>query len=300
MNIRHLLAACIIIALPLTAVAQQGFGQPSQQSTAQQYQQQYQQEYQQQEYQQQQYQQQGNWNNQPMPQANPYQQMPQQMPQQNPQTRSTMPNAGGMGNMPGNGGMGAGMTGVQQPAMSPGMMNQLQGMLQAELQDFGVPPTQQLHDVMHGPTPTSIPGGQVITTDRLMMLYQQGQQNGLLVFDVLNGNLHLPMAQNALGAAQAGSFKDQTQQQFGQYLEQVTQGNKARPMVFYCAGPQCWMSYNAALRAINLGYSQVYWYRGGIEAWGQIQQMAMSMPQQGMPGAGQYGQAAPAAWPGNQ
>jgi rhodanese-related sulfurtransferase len=27
------------------------------------------------------------------------------------------------------------------------------------------------------------------------------------------------------------------------------------------------MSYNAALRAVNLGYTQVFWYRGGIEAW---------------------------------
>ena len=29
------------------------------------------------------------------------------------------------------------------------------------------------------------------------------------------------------------------------------------------------MSYNASLRAINLGYTNVLWYRGGIEAWKQ-------------------------------
>jgi len=27
------------------------------------------------------------------------------------------------------------------------------------------------------------------------------------------------------------------------------------------------MSYNAAVRASRMGYSQVLWYRGGIEAW---------------------------------
>ena len=27
------------------------------------------------------------------------------------------------------------------------------------------------------------------------------------------------------------------------------------------------MSYNAALRAIRTGYTQVLWYSGGIEAW---------------------------------
>ena len=29
------------------------------------------------------------------------------------------------------------------------------------------------------------------------------------------------------------------------------------------------MSYNASLRAIALGYTNVLWYRGGIEAWKQ-------------------------------
>lgn len=155
----------------------------------------------------------------------------------------------------------------------------IQALLQAELRDWGVPPQAQLHDQLHGPTPGSIPGGQVITTDKLLALYQQGQQTGLLVFDVLGSGYMLPMAQNALGAAQPGSFDDTVQQEFGRYLQGVTQGRPDRPMVFYCQGPQCWMSYNAALRAIRLGYTQVYWYRGGIEAWQQMQQLAAGMQQ---------------------
>lgn len=43
------------------------------------------------------------------------------------------------------------------------------------------------------------------------------------------------------------------------------------------------MSYNAALRAINMGFTQVYWYRGGVEAWRQAQQLAARM-QGGQPG----------------
>jgi PQQ-dependent catabolism-associated CXXCW motif protein len=97
------------------------------------------------------------------------------------------------------------------------------------------------------------------------MLYQR--ENALLVFDVLGGPQMLPNAQNALPAAQAGSFNDQTQREFGNYLQQVTGGNKDQPLVFYCQSVECWMSYNAALRAVNLGYTQVFWYRGGIEAW---------------------------------
>jgi rhodanese-related sulfurtransferase len=40
-------------------------------------------------------------------------------------------------------------------------------------------------------------------------------------------------------------------------------------MVFFCANARCWLSYNAALRAVRLGYSGVRWYRGGIDAWGR-------------------------------
>jgi lipoprotein NlpI len=39
------------------------------------------------------------------------------------------------------------------------------------------------------------------------------------------------------------------------------------PLIFFCAGSRCWHSYNACLRAINLGYTRVYWYRGGLWAW---------------------------------
>ena len=47
----------------------------------------------------------------------------------------------------------------------------------------------------------------------------------------------------------------------------MTAGNLATPLVFYCLSTECWMSYNAALRAINMGFTNVLWYRGGIEAW---------------------------------
>ncbi|MCX7556603.1 rhodanese-like domain-containing protein [Xanthomonadaceae bacterium JHOS43] len=180
--------------------------------------------------------------------------------------------------------------GTPQPHGGMGGANPFQAILQAEMQDYGVAPQAQLQTTLHGPTPTSIPGGQVITTDRLLSLYQQEQQAGLLVFHVLGPGPTLPMAQNAAPASQPGSFNDQTQREFGQYLQQVTQGNKAKPLVFYCQSTQCWMSYNAALRAINMGFTQVYWYRGGVEAWQQVQQLSASMSQQGgqMDAAGGY------------
>jgi len=130
-----------------------------------------------------------------------------------------------------------------------------------------VAPTAQLHTgAMHGPTPASIPGGQVITTQGVKAL-MDGKQAPFLLLDVLGGPQVINEEQAAAPASQAGSFSDGTQQQFGQYLQQATGGNKEVALVLYCQSRECWMSYNAALRAINLGYRNVLWYRGGIEAW---------------------------------
>lgn len=137
----------------------------------------------------------------------------------------------------------------------------------AERQDFGIAASDRLHTgALHGPTPNSIPGAQLVTTQGLVELLKIAAGR-VLVFDVLGGNERLPGALNAVPAHQPGSFDDAVQREFGQYLQQVTQGQKDRPLVFYCQSTQCWMSYNAALRASRLGYSQVLWYRGGIEAW---------------------------------
>lgn len=155
----------------------------------------------------------------------------------------------------------------------------------AETQDFGVAPTRELHGgPMHGPTPSKIPGGMLVTTGALVKLLQGGQGK-LLVFDVLGGPEVLPGARGAVPAHQAGHFKDEVQRGFGDYLQQTTQGDKSAGMVFYCQSVQCWMSYNAALRAIALGYTNVLWYRGGIEAWKAAGQPVQPTPK-GPPRAG--------------
>jgi PQQ-dependent catabolism-associated CXXCW motif protein len=161
-----------------------------------------------------------------------------------------------------------------QPVAGPMNLDQL---AEWERRDAGIAATNQLHTGPgHGPTPSSIPGGQVITTKGLMPLLQGGGGMSVIVLDVLgNPQTQLPNAVPAAFAAQSGSFNDAVQQQFGQMLMQLTRGNKQVPIVTYCQGPQCWMSYNAALRAIALGYRNVLWYRGGVEAWQQaMSQMA--------------------------
>lgn len=137
-----------------------------------------------------------------------------------------------------------------------------------EAQDFGIPPQKKLKpsQQLHGPTPTKIPGGSVITTQALSKLLQNKQSRALLL-DVYGAQSTLPQAIPAVPAAQGGTFNDNTQREFGEYLQKITNGDKSRTLVLYCEGVHCWMSYNAALRAINLGYQNVMWYRGGMEAW---------------------------------
>ncbi|MQX38229.1 rhodanese-like domain-containing protein [Roseospira navarrensis] len=199
-----------------------------------------------------------------------------QQPQYGQPGQPGQPPGGGYGQAPGGGGQG----------LDPQVVQYLQQLAQYERQDMGVQPTQSLHTgPMHGPTPASIPGGQLITTLDLVSLVQ-GQQTPYLLFDVLGANEMLPGAIPAVQASQPGQFGDQISQQMGAFLQQATQGNRQVPLIFYCASRDCWMSYNAALRAINLGYGNVLWYRGGLEAWKQAG--GPTMP----PGGG-YGGSAP-------
>ena len=57
------------------------------------------------------------------------------------------------------------------------------------------------------------------------------------------------------------------QAQLATLLAALSGGDKSRAIVFFCSSVRCWLSYNAALRAVRLGYAGVYWYRGGIAAW---------------------------------
>ncbi len=186
--------------------------------------------------------------------------------------------------MPGPGGTGPGLPqqGGSQPGYGPGGgqpgfggrpgASDIDQLARMEREDFGVRPTSRLHSgPMHGPTPSSIPGGQVITTKGVVALLRR-RDVPVLVLDVLGGGERIPGAQSAMPAHRAGSFNDDTQRQFGQYLQQATRGNREHPLVLYCASPQCWMSYNAALRAIKLGYTNVLWYRGGLQFWKQAGQ----------------------------
>ncbi|MBF0256531.1 MAG: rhodanese-like domain-containing protein [Gammaproteobacteria bacterium] len=47
--------------------------------------------------------------------------------------------------------------------------------------------------------------------------------------------------------------------------------SKQRPLLFYCNGPRCLRSSNAAKLALGWGYTKIYWFRGGWMAWTEKQ-----------------------------
>ena len=52
----------------------------------------------------------------------------------------------------------------------------------------------------------------------------------------------------------------------GASLAKVIPG-KAHPVAFYCNGIKCGRSAKSAKIAIAEGYTNIFWFRGGIQAW---------------------------------
>jgi PQQ-dependent catabolism-associated CXXCW motif protein len=146
-----------------------------------------------------------------------------------------------------------------------------------ELADFGVAPKSELEANVGSPTPLSIPIGVRVTTEEVQRMSADGRT---VLVDVLV-NPHpqtLPSAFYMPAGGTSGSFDDDNQTLFSQQLSQATGGDTTRPLVFFCEGARCWESYNAALRANAAGYSQVYWYRGGLAAWQEAGLQMVALP----------------------
>ncbi len=139
-----------------------------------------------------------------------------------------------------------------------------------EALDYGVPPSRELRLEGHASaTPLDIPGAKVIQTPELRRLLQLPIEERPLVFDVLSDeHATVPGAIWLPGAGLGTGFDDEVQAGLASFLSFLSGGRRDRTLVFLCTGPRCWLSYNAALRTVRLGYTDVRWYRGGIEAWG--------------------------------
>ena len=137
--------------------------------------------------------------------------------------------------------------------------------------DSGIRATSELKSPpYHGGTPIDAPGARRITTAELVKL--MNSQDKPILIDVRSADDKfgtLPGAFWIRGGGSVGASAARTEtisDMFGRLLDTLVAG-KERPLVLFCTGPDCWLSHNAAMRAVERGYKQVLWYRGGTEAW---------------------------------
>lgn len=63
-----------------------------------------------------------------------------------------------------------------------------------------------------------------------------------------------------------GALAPAMDEYFQRGLAQASRGDKATLLVIYCLA-DCWMSWNAAKRALAYGYSNIAWYPDGTDGW---------------------------------
>jgi PQQ-dependent catabolism-associated CXXCW motif protein len=63
-----------------------------------------------------------------------------------------------------------------------------------------------------------------------------------------------------------GALAAATEDYLREGLAHASGGDKAKQLVVYCQA-DCWMSWNAAKRALSYGYANVAWYPDGTDGW---------------------------------
>ncbi len=157
----------------------------------------------------------------------------------------------------------------------------LAGPLAAIAEEKPAEPATYRTSEYRAPTPATLKGAHVLSTDQTYAIWRD---HGAAFIDVLPepprpaglgpdvvwrdkprhdipGSLWLP-------DTGYGELAPTMEDYFRTGLAKATGGDKAKPLVFYCLR-DCWMSWNAAKRAIAVGYRDVSWYPDGTDGWSE-------------------------------
>ncbi|MBZ9916657.1 MULTISPECIES: PQQ-dependent catabolism-associated CXXCW motif protein [unclassified Mesorhizobium] len=134
-------------------------------------------------------------------------------------------------------------------------------------------------DDYRAPVPPTLQGARVVTTAEAEALWRAKKA---VFFDVMPNTpkpTNLPAGtiwrdkvrkdipgSTWLANVGYGAISQETTSYFRQGLEAKAGTDKSRAILFYCM-TNCWMSWNAAKRAIEWGYSSVIWYPLGADGW---------------------------------
>ena len=146
-------------------------------------------------------------------------------------------------------------------------------------------------DHYRAPTPCDLPGARVVDAEQLQKVIEADDP---LLIDAMplvrtsetdfTGRWTVPEPRkNTPGSVwlpniDLGSLDEDMTAYLRDNLEQVTAGDRHRPLVFYCF-VDCWTSWNAAKRALEFRYRNDIWYPEGTDGWRAIEaELAPSTP----------------------
>jgi PQQ-dependent catabolism-associated CXXCW motif protein len=134
-------------------------------------------------------------------------------------------------------------------------------------------------DDYRAPVPDTLQGAKVVTTEEAQALWREKKAVFVDVMPNTPKPANLPVGTiwrdkvrkgipDSIWLANVGygAISDETARYFRDGLEGSTDSDRSRPILFYCM-TNCWMSWNAAKRAIEWGYSSVIWYPLGADGW---------------------------------
>lgn len=145
------------------------------------------------------------------------------------------------------------------------------------------PPNYRLDDY-RTPVPATLQGARVVTPDGAVDLWKEAR---VLFIDVLprppkpanlpEGTIWRDKPRATIPHAVwlpnvgYGKLNAELDSYFRRSLEALTDGNKSKPLLFFCQA-NCWMSWNAAKRAREeYGYREVIWFPEGTDGWPEIE-----------------------------
>jgi PQQ-dependent catabolism-associated CXXCW motif protein len=134
-------------------------------------------------------------------------------------------------------------------------------------------------DNYRAPTPASLRGARTVSTAEAEALWRSGTAAFVDVMPHVPRPANLPAGTlwrqkprlNIPGSIWLpdtgyGELSESMEGYLRAGLEQIAGGNRGKLLVIYCQR-DCWMSWNAAKRAISWGYRGVAWYPDGTDGW---------------------------------
>ncbi len=146
--------------------------------------------------------------------------------------------------------------------------------------DVAEPDSYRMGDYL-SPVPTTLQGAIVVDVLDTRQLHEQGdtvfidvlpaqrKPEGLQETDIWLPKPHKNIPGSAwLPDVGLGVISEQMENYFTQNLQVLTGDEKSKKILIYCRA-DCWMSWNAAKRALSYGYTRLYWFPDGTDGWSE-------------------------------